>query len=303
VAGLAIVYLLIPGEIKISSIAVIKANEHAVFRSLINQENWQKWWPSTNPSMVENNKEKFQFQGYNYQIGAKQLDGIEVIMSDKNDSTSTAISPSALSTDSMLVRWTATVTTSANPVKRIGEYFKAKGIRQNMDQLLAGFKSFAEKKENLYGINIVQTKVTDTILMVIKKVQKEKPSTNEAYSYINDIKKYIAVSGAAETNYPMLNIRFLEDKKSYELMVAIPVNKHLEGNDRITWKRMIPGNILFAEVEGGEATVEHGIRQMENYVSDNQRVSPALQYQLLVTDRMKEKDTAKWITRIYYPVL
>jgi effector-binding domain-containing protein len=297
--GLAIVYFLIPQEIKVSTIAVIKANEHAAYRSLTNDESWKKWWPVKN----DENKSGLGLNGFEYRMGIKQLDGIEVIITNKKNSTSSALNQAALSGDSMMINWTAIITTSANPFEKIRKFFEAKELKRNMEQVIAHFKTYAEKSENLYGIKITQTTVTDTILMVLRKLQKNKPTESEIYSQINSIKKYVASAGATETNHPMLNTRFLHDQKSFELMVAIPVNKHLKGNDAIIWKRMFPGNILTAEVKGGPATVQQAMKQMENYVFDHQKVSPALQYQLLVTDRMKEKDTAKWITKIYYPVL
>jgi hypothetical protein len=65
---------------------------------------------------------------------------------------------------------------------------------------------------------------------------------------------------------------------------------------------MVLGNILEAEVRGGEAAVQNGIEELENYKEDHEKTSPAIPFQLLVSDRSKEPDTAKWITRLYYPV-
>jgi hypothetical protein len=41
---------------------------------------------------------------------------------------------------------------------------------------------------------------------------------------------------------------------------------------------------------------------MENYARDHKKQSPAIPYQLLVTNRLTEADTTKWITQINYPV-
>ena len=40
----------------------------------------------------------------------------------------------------------------------------------------------------------------------------------------------------------------------------------------------------------------------ENYRSDYTILSPAIPYQLMITDRIKESDTTKWVTKFYYPI-
>ena len=65
---------------------------------------------------------------------------------------------------------------------------------------------------------------------------------------------------------------------------------------------MILGNILEAKVVGGPATIEKGEIAMKNFAKDYGKVSPAIPFQLLVTDRNKEQDTSKWITYLKYPV-
>ncbi|HLL44934.1 MAG TPA: hypothetical protein VK369_17410 [Segetibacter sp.] len=99
----------------------------------------------------------------------------------------------------------------------------------------------------------------------------------------------------------MLHVR--KTGNGYETMVAIPVNRLLESNRQFVFKRMVPGNILVSEVNGGVFTVQEARRQMDNYVEDNELTSPAIPFESLITDRLKEKDTSKWITKLYYPIL
>jgi hypothetical protein len=41
---------------------------------------------------------------------------------------------------------------------------------------------------------------------------------------------------------------------------------------------------------------------MRNYISDHQYADAAVPYQSLITNRVTEKDTTKWVTKICYPV-
>ena len=65
---------------------------------------------------------------------------------------------------------------------------------------------------------------------------------------------------------------------------------------------MLPGTALTTEVKGGPAAIRTAFLQLENYITDYQREAPLIPFESLVTDRLHEKDTSRWITRIYYPV-
>jgi hypothetical protein len=100
----------------------------------------------------------------------------------------------------------------------------------------------------------------------------------------------------------MLNVNF-DGLGNYETMVAISIDTLLPAKGPFSPKLVLKGgNILEAQITGGPATIRKGFEQFENYRSDYRISAPAIPYQLLVTDRLKEADTTKWITRFYYPV-
>ena len=86
-------------------------------------------------------------------------------------------------------------------------------------------------------------------------------------------------------------------------MVAIPVNKVLPDAGEIQMKRMIPGNILVTEIRGGEATIDAAFDTFDKLITDYRKTSPAIPFQLLITNRQVVRDTSKWITKLYYPVI
>jgi hypothetical protein len=99
----------------------------------------------------------------------------------------------------------------------------------------------------------------------------------------------------------MLNIQH-KDITHFQTMVAIPVNKAVKEQNDFVIKNMVPGNLLVAEVSGGGHTISNAFAQMENYLTDHQFESPAIPFYSLITDRIAETDTSKWVTRISYPV-
>ena len=88
----------------------------------------------------------------------------------------------------------------------------------------------------------------------------------------------------------------------YKIMVAIPINKIVPTTEKFLLKRMVPGKILVTEVKGGAYTADVALRQLTLYMEDNRLISPAIPFQSLITERIKEADTTKWMTKIYFPV-
>jgi hypothetical protein len=133
------------------------------------------------------------------------------------------------------------------------------------------------------------------------KIFKSYPETSEVYGIISKLRDYAIKNGAKENDYPMLNITQLENK-DYQMMVAIPLNKPVPTKGNIVINKMVLGNILVTEVKGGKNTIENAFIQLSNYIRDKRHSSPAIPFESLVTNRIAEPDTTKWITKIYYPI-
>jgi hypothetical protein len=94
----------------------------------------------------------------------------------------------------------------------------------------------------------------------------------------------------------MLNI-LPSINNQYEVMIGIPTKTDVEEQEPFKRKKMILGYILVGDVQGGMATVAAAEKRMADYAFDHQKTAPAIPFQSLITDRMQEKDTSKWISR------
>ena len=292
------VYVIIPNKIVASQVMPIKSNVEASYRILQKQENWQQWWPQNS---TKNSKTSFSFNGRNYELMQKAFKLFAIKINNKTDSLTSQFVFIPLSVDSMFIEWRAEKQASTNPVKRMQQFFEAKGLQSDMHAILSGLKPFLEDQQNLYGIRVSETLVKDSALVSSRIETKSYPSVQQIYAVIQKLKNYIDDEGARETDYPMLHVDSAAGK--FSSMVAIPTSKVLQGQGDIIPKRMVLGNILVAEVKGGSSTIRNGLNQLQLYVDDHRRASPAIPYQSLVTDRLSESDTSKWVTKIYYPVL
>ena len=300
---LSLVYILIPKKISVVTTRFSNCTLNGAERMILYTNKWAAWWPGTIERQADsNNLPSFIFKNHIYKPGIVALDNIEVsiIYNDVLTKTELVIVPT--SKDLVELNWLSEeIITSKNPLERIKQYLRAGKVKNDLDSLLTKLRSFLENKENIYGVNVNEVRVKDSVLITTRFTTSLYPSTTEIYSAVNKLRKYITEQNAISNNFPMMHVDQI-DSIHYETMIAIPVNKALQATDNMVAKRMVLGNILEAEIKGGEATVRKGMEQLENYKKDHDMESPAIPFALLVTDRSKEPDSTKWITRIYYPV-
>ncbi|MFN2439803.1 MAG: hypothetical protein ABR503_11440 [Chitinophagaceae bacterium] len=300
----ALLYLFIPNVISISRKISVKANAEGLYRNLEVHKKWQLWWPGTDTTIATDRPEQiFYLNGYAYTIEDKSINSLSISISDNKISTKTLLHIIPLKTDSVKLVWTGAMATSINPLIRIHRYFKAKDIERNLEKILEGMKTFFSKNENIYGIAIKQEAVVDSILISTYATSAGYPTIPFIYGLIDQLKNYTRGQSAKETGYPMLNVS-TTDSINFLTKVALPVNKKLKDSGTISYKWMLGGGkILVTEIKGGPHSIEKAFTQMEQYVSDYNRLAPAIPFRSLVTDQMKEPDTNKWVTRIFWPVL
>lgn len=284
-------YLFIPSRLILTKSININVPLNVASRYISDQSKWQLWWP----------EKALLYDGYTYSVKDIIFNTVETTIKKNNTVINSAINLRSLKTDSVLIQWEYTVATSLNPVKRILQYRTATRINNNSEALLQSFRKFIEKKENIYGMNITEASTVDTILVSTKKTFPGTPNTAGIYLLIKDLQDYIGLQHAKQTGSPMLNIT-KSDSAGMQVMVAVPTDKILPGNARINYKIMIPGNFMIAEVKGGAYTVSRALNQLQLYTDDYSRTVMAIPFEVLVTDRMKEPDTLKWITKLYIPV-
>lgn len=292
------IYIFIPSNITTTHYIKSRATAGATQRFLTQKENWRAWWPGTT-----DHDSSFTYKNYTFIPTIPPIPNrININITNPSDSFPGYITILALSKDSVALAWESMIETSSNPFHRLQSYNESKRVRTAMTEILDSLRVFMEKNENVYGITVTQTRVTDTLLVTTRNISDNYPSTREIYQLIGQLEKHLSAQGAEATNPPMLYVQHTEDNR-IQTMVAIPVNKVIPGTPNILFKRMVPGKILVTEIKGGPHTVRQAFTQMEYYVEDYKKISPAIPFEMLITNRMHEPDTAKWITRIYYPIL
>jgi effector-binding domain-containing protein len=299
-ASLTILYFNIPVTNSFSKTVYIKTNINGAGRFLFDENKWIKWWPTDLQNNLAITNSKNNQDNYSYSLDKKMYGSMNIAIKKNETEFIANVNLISLDKNSVEVIWSCLQQPAAGSIARIRNYFYSKTLEKNAIEILASLKSFLEKNENIYGINIRQIMVTDTLLIATKYTSATYPTTPVIYDLIQKLKKYIALNNARETNPPMLHI--IQDSGYFKTMVAIPVDKVLPGDNNFLLKRMVPGKILVTQVKGGIHTTSEALKQLEIYIDDNHLSSPAISFESLITNRIEEPDTSKWETKIYYPI-
>jgi hypothetical protein len=296
IAALAGVYMFIPAQLNIVQITPIKCTTNGAYRVLSNHDKWQGWWPGP-----QSNSNTFHFNGGSFSLTNQLNNTLEVLIQQKELYLISTLHLIPAPGDSTIINWSCNISTGINPIARIQKYNQALALKNNMNLALGHFKTFAEKKENIYGISFNVTVFTDSFMVSTKSVQKDYPDVSTVYSQLNAIKKYSASHQAKQTAPPMMNITSLHPA-GYQLLTALPVNRQVPASGPFFNQRIPLNRFWVTRVHGGSASVEHAIHQFQLYVQDYQKTVMALPFQKLITDRSAEPDTSRWITDIYFPL-
>lgn len=298
--ALVCIYIFIPNQISVERNVFIKANREGLSRKLYDQKQWTAWWPG---GVRKDSQKNFVYNTSSFTIDKLTINSLLISISDKHIKTPSALNIVWKNTDTTLLFWTTEIPSSYNPIKRLQVYFDSKRIADNIDSILKKFQSHFSATENVYDYKINRGLVTDSFLVSTYALSKGYPSTDFTYDLIDRLKKYITDNGAKESGFPMLNVS-TNDSIHYLTRVGIPIDRIVPSSKEISFKRMpAGGNMLIVDIKGGPVSMNNALQQVQNFILDYHESAPAIPFFSLITDRRKEPDTSKWLTKIYYPVM
>ncbi|HEX5655118.1 MAG TPA: hypothetical protein VFX58_18710 [Chitinophagaceae bacterium] len=299
---LAAIYILIPGQLLIASSGSFKVNREGAHRFIIDAGNWENWWPG---KVVRNpdGQLHFVYKDYDFRISKALYNSLELTMQGKNTRDTAILQMIPHAIDSTGFELETRIASGTNPITRLQKYREATKIKPVFDEILAALQKHVIHVKNIYGIEVKPEKVQFQHLVSTRKTFSNYPGTQEVYAMIEMLRQFARDNGATQLFHPMLNIR-QTDELTWIVQVGLPVDREVKSKEGIAIKWMMKdGNILGADVIGGRNTIEDGMKKMERYISDYQRSVIAIPFQSLVTDRLQEPDSSRWVTRLYYPVV
>lgn len=293
-------YLLIPGTIRLSSTKTIKTTDIGTERFLMDANKWQLWW-GDDVKPGDSASATFTQNGNQYHLAEKYYKAADILIAHEGKELHSKMLVIPLALDSTGIEWKCNLPAGNNPIGRISAYFDAQKIKKNMDTVLKKLSSFLSKVENVYGIPIERNYLKDTLYVTGKKTLTARPSLLQIYDLIHTIEAYALQNGTRKTGSPIYNVTTMGDNR-YQLMAGIPVDKNIPEKDGFSLKHMVRGSFIITEVQGGDNAVNKAAKSLQQYFADYRKTSMAMNFTMLVTDRLYQPDSTQWITKLYQPV-
>lgn len=295
------VYLAIPATITFKRSVRIPVNAKAFTRVFLHSDSEQ--FRLTNKDAILVAANDFTYNGNAFTLLEKRLSSKRFIVRKQGDSALAELLLIPFTTDTVELNFLGVKKAGLNPIVRVQNYFRAKRLATDFQDVLQKMQLFYADTKNIYGFDIKKELVDDTTLVSTYTLLKNYPSADVIYNMVERVKAYAENNNAKPTDFPMLNITVTEDS-NYLTRVALPLDKRIQGAGDIQVKWMMnKGDILVTEVRGGPAQIQKALAAMGEYASDHQRATAAIPFQSLVTDRRSERDTLKWVTKIYWPIM
>lgn len=296
IVGSAVIYVLIPHRILIQQSVKVAASQPGALRMLADSANWSKWWPWRGEGDMP------------MHIGQEKIDVVTqvppVTVLDwraNGDTITSKLDVNYLANDSSVLSWQCEVPAGNTPWSRVMGFSRAKRMATGMESLLNSMSIYLGDLVNVYGLAPQPNKVKDSVLMATRITLDHYATTADIYAQVDKLEAYIKARGGNVVNPPMLNV-MKQGQNEFRVMVGLPCDRVLPSSGAIELKRMVLGNLLTADVQAGPGRLPQLFENFEQFKNDYRFTSPAIPYQVLVTNRLAEQDTSKWVTQFCYPI-
>jgi len=316
---LVIVGFFLPSASQVNRTVTIHAPVSAVFEEVNNLENWKNWsyWQSLDPEMKMTFGEKKEGTGASYswdgpETGKGSLSITESIP-DKSIRTELQFTDMGAAVgryeftqegETTTVKESFTYEYGANVLMRyMGKLFMEGEVGKAFEVELARIKEIAEAKP-AYAIKITEESFPGA--SYIGMSHKMSPKDAAAISaqmgkMYGDLlgavtRAKVQMTGAPFCLYPAFN------DETMEMICALPVGSEMKTVGKFKVEQLPSGPVVKAVHYGSYDKLIDTHQEIGKYIQVNMLAINGAHWETYVTDPMAEKDTAKWVTEVYYPI-
>ena len=299
VAFIGFFYLYIPTNLKLSTFKISNVHELTVTRLISDA----KLLKQSFGTFYDSAKDKIEINGIRFAIQPALSNIVGIDIESEHVKKQSFITANSVTKETTAINWFLEFKTTWNPIQRLKDYQEAIKIKKATAQLLNTLNDYVEQTKHIYGFDIKEVTLKDTVLISTKFISKGLPTNAQIYTQAEALNKYLTSFHKKALNNPMVTV--LENPSNdYTVMVGVSIDGAVPETDIYRIKKMpVNGKMFVTDVIGGPHAIRNGYDALKNYLLDAKRPSPAVPFELLVTDRNQITDSTKWQTRIYYPVM
>ena len=323
---IVIISFFLPSATHVQRSMVIKASPEIVFNQVNTLKNWTKWSPwhyidtaiqLTYDGPQAGTGARYSWKSNNPQVGEGSLsilgniayDSIYCKMEFKGKGFSYQYFK-FYKVDSVKITWTIYSRIEDMPwyMHISAKYFNLLADRMfgsDLEKGLDNLKKLTEKisaeeySRTHFEVNIKTTKAqTIAAYRTITSAKNIGGDIIVSYTKISDFAKANNLKQAGA----LFIIFHSYSPGKIDLECAAPINKFVKGNKEINVREMKSVIAATVNYHGGYDKIAFAHNAIKKWVEDNNKTISGDPWEVYIVSPMTEKDNAKWLTQIYYPI-
>lgn len=317
-----IISLFLPSKVHVERSRIIEAPAPVVFEQINNLRNWEKWspWHKIDPGMKLSYSTKVSGEGASYswssdheKVGNGKLtilksipyDTIITEMDFMENGKGTATYYIQTTDKGVKVTWGMDSDMGANPIGKWFGLFMDKLVGPDFEKGLQNLEKVSKQEAKTVSSAPIKIEMVSfdnsPVLTVRTKTTPSEISRTLGQSYI-EILAFMRMNNIKQAG-PPFSFYHSHTSTEVDMEPGVPVNvlpKTLSGN--IKSSEIKKGNAVVAEFFGPHEESAAAHIAIDKWVMEHNKKVTGSPWEVYVTDASVEKDTSKWLTKVYYPV-
>ena len=283
----------------------INAQYFITYQQLAKPENWKNWQPGLfkackkNPAQVQIIKHDKTFtilaleMVFNIDHSAGFAFKVDQKNGGKNSTYTCIVLPDNIHRTTLI-----TVIKSSNLFQRAYAYLSKGQTTTDIDYL----KNYLEDARLYYGFDIRKTTVTDSNVVVIKKLVATGDKLIEIAKIELELKEFIKKQGLKEVQPVIADIR-KSGPDSVRIMIGLPVDRQTVSAGKVVFMHLPPhGRMLTGLYTGKYGGKQKLYEAMNSYLTDHSLASPEDPYEKYLDNKIPASDTSFVHLQVNFPI-
>ncbi len=325
---LIILSFFLPSKTHLERSLVINAPAEVIFGQVNNLKNWGQWsaWHKKDPNMQITFTDASEGVGASYTWKGNNDVGegtLSISASVPNDSIQTTMQFGGMGKSygsfkfnkedaGTKVIWAMDSKGEDMPwyMRVPSKYFSLfmdKLVGPDFEKGLADLKTVSEKKAmetppaGQTEMKIEATTTPSQIIASYRMMTSEKTISGDIGNSYGRIGMFMKKNNLKQ-NGAVLAIYHSYAPAKIDMECAVPLEKSIKGEGEIKVSELKAGNAVVGHYYGAYEKTNTAHEALHKWMDENHKKTTGSPWEVYVTDPMNEKDTAKWLTEIYYPV-
>jgi effector-binding domain-containing protein len=316
---LLLVGFLLPGKMEMSRSTTVNAPAEYSFEEVNALENWNKWsyWNNLDTTMEVTYGDKKVGEGSWYSWQSEEMGNGKLTITESvpNSSIKTDLDFMENGTaqswfkfepegESTKVTMGFSTDFGMNPIMRLmGATMMEGEMNKAFDYNLAKIKTLAEAKPK-YSVKITEENISPVSYIGLPKTmspQNMQAVSKEMEKMYTELTNVLAKAKVEMNGYPFC-IYPRYSPEEMEMVCAVPVAPDAKLPAKYKISQTPGGKAVKATHVGAYEKLEATYKDLDQYIAFKKIEMNGAPWEVYVTDPTVEKDTAKWVTEVYYPV-